>query len=71
MVYSLWGGNEGKTVAMSNTVILTKVKVKSINCVAFTVRSSKQFRVDAIKWGGVSVCDVTLDEIMKTIFSRE
>ena len=56
---------------MSNTVILTKVKIKSINCVAFTVRSSKQFRVDAIKWGGVSVCDVTLDEIMKTIFSRE
>ena len=54
-----------------NTVILTHVNVKSINYVSLPDGASNNFRGNAIKLGSVYVFDVTRDEIMETIFSRE
>ena len=54
-----------------NTVILTKVKVKSINDVAIPDRDSNKFRGDEIRLGAVYICDESHYEIIDTIFSRE
>ena len=70
MKYSLWKINEGKNVRL-NTVILTKVRVKPINDVVLTDRASDKFRGDTSMLGAAYVCDVTHDEILETIFSRE
>ena len=48
---------EEKTTVRLNTVILTKVKVKSINYVSISVRSLNNLRGDAIRLGDVYVCD--------------
>ena len=52
-------------------VILTKVKVKSINDVAISDRASNKVRGDAIRLGAAYVFDVTQNEILEKIFSRE
>ena len=54
-----------------NTVILTKVKVKSINDVNIPARESNKIRVDAFMLGDVYFCDDTQNEILENIFSRE
>ena len=62
--YTTYGGgvNEGKTIFRLNTVILTKLKIQSINGV------SNNFRGDSIMLGTVYVCDSTYNEILETIF---
>ena len=64
MVYYLGNPPEGKTIFRLNTVILTKVKVKSINDVNIPSISSNKLRVDAIWLGDVYVCGDTHNEIM-------
>ena len=54
-----------------NTTILTKLKVQSINDVTIPDRESNKLRGDEISLGTVYVFDVTYDEILDTIFSRE
>ena len=54
-----------------NTVILTKVKVKSINDASLTTRLSNNLMGDAFRLGGVYVCVELHDEIIETIFSWE
>ena len=51
-----------KTVRL-NTIILTKVNIKSINDVALPTIASNKLRGDAIRLGAVGVCDVINDEI--------
>ena len=63
--------NKGKTIVSLNTVILTKAKVQLINYVALSDRASNNLRGDVISLGAVYVCDVTHNEILETIFSRE
>ena len=65
------GGDEGKTIVGLNTVILTKVRVQTINDVALPGISYNTLRGDAIRLGDIYVCDVTHNEILETIFSRE
>ena len=60
--------NKGKITLRLNTVILTKVKVKSINDVALPDKASNKLRGDTIRLSAVYVCDFTHDEIMETIF---
>ena len=62
MVYSLWKKMKEKTVRL-NTIILTKVNIKSINDVALPTIASNKLRGDAIRLGAVCVCDVINDEI--------
>ena len=50
-------GNELKTTFSLDTVILTKVKVKSINDVDFLNRYSNNLRFGAIRLGSGYVCD--------------
>ena len=50
-------GNEWKTTVSLDTVILTKVKVKSINDVDFHDRYSNHLRLGAIRLGSGYVCD--------------
>ena len=54
-----------------NTVILTKVDIKSINDVSLPAKTSNNLRGDAIRLGSVYVFSVTHNEIMETLFSRE
>ena len=54
-----------------NTVILTKVKVKSITDADFTDRSSNELSGDTIWLGAVYVYDDAHNEILETFFSRE
>ena len=68
--YTPYGGKEGKIFKL-NTVILTKVKVKSINDVALPAKASNKLRGDTMRLGYVYVFDVTHNEILETIFSRE
>ena len=60
-----------KTIFRLNTVILTKVKVQLINDIYLPDRASNKLRGGTIRSGAVYVCDVTHDEILETIFSRE
>ena len=48
-----------KTIVRLNIVILTKLKVKSINDVAIPCRNLNKFRGDEIRLGTVYVCDIT------------
>ena len=70
MVYSLWRNKWKKTVSL-NTVILPKVKVKSINGVALPDRAQNNSRGGKIRFSDVYVCDDAHDEILGTIFPRE
>ena len=70
MVYSLWVVNVGKPIFRLNTVILIKLKVKSITDVFLPTIASNKLRCDAIRLGAVCVFDVTHGEIMETVFSR-
>ena len=54
-----------------NTVILTKVRVKSINDIALPYRDSNNLRCDSIRLGAVYICDESHDEILDTVFSRK
>ena len=54
-----------------NNVVLTQVKVQSINDVNIPSISSNNLRVDAIRLVGVYVCDDTHDKILEAIFLRE
>ena len=54
-----------------NTVIWTKVRAQSINDVAIHAIASNKLRGAEIMLSAVYVCDITHDEILKTIFSRE
>ena len=54
-----------------NTVILTKVKVKLINDVPLPDIAPNKLRSDVIRLVSFYVCDVTHDEILETVFSRE
>ena len=49
-------------------VILTKVKIQSINDVTLPDIISNNLRVDAISSGDVYLCDDTHDKILETIF---
>ena len=60
-----------KTIVGLNTVILTKVKVQSINDVSHPTRASNELRGDTIRLGAVYICDGAHDEILETIVSRE
>ena len=59
-----WGWGEGKTIFSFNAVILTKVKVQSINDVALPDIVSNKLRGGAIWLGAVYVCDPTHYEIL-------
>ena len=63
--------NKGKITLRLNTVILTKVKVKSINDVAPPDRASNKLSCDSIWFCTIYACDVTHDEILENTFSRE
>ena len=62
--------NQEETIFTLNTIILTKVTVKSINDVALPARASNNLISDAFCLGYVYVCDDTHNEIIKTIFAR-
>ena len=63
--------NEGKKTVRLNTVILTEVKVKSINNVAIPNKASDNWKCDTLRLGAVYFCDESNDEILETIFSKE
>ena len=65
------GKKELKTIVRFNNVILTKVKVQSINDVAPLYRSPNKLRGDEIRLDDVYVFDVIHNEIMDTIFAME
>ena len=67
----IMGEKFGGEIVRLSTVILTKVRSQSINDVAIPDRASNKFRGDAVRLGHVYICDVTHDEIQKTIFSRK
>ena len=69
-LYTIYEKKRGKKIVRLNTVILTKLKVQSINDVALTDRESNKLRGDAIRLGDVYVCYVTHNEIMDTIYLR-
>ena len=48
-------------------MIITKVKVQSINYIAINARALNTLTGYAISLGGVYVCDNTHDEILETI----
>ena len=54
-----------------NTIILTKVNVQSLNGVFIPDRASNKLRGDSIRLGAVYIYDVTHNEILEVIFSRE
>ena len=68
MVYYLRIWKRRKKTVRLNNVILTEVKVKSINWVSFRYRASNKFICDAIRLGAVYVYDKSHDDILKTIF---
>ena len=65
MVYSLWIWNEGGKPVRLNTVIWTKVKVKSIQIISLPARSQNNLRGVAIRLVAMYVCDDAHDEILK------
>ena len=71
MVYSLWRWKRKKKPVRLNIVILTKVRMKSINDIALPNRAQNNLRGDAIRLGDVYVCDDAPDEILGTMFSME
>ena len=71
MIYPLLKKNQGQSIVRLNTVILTKVKVQSIDYVALPTRASNKFRGDTIRLGAVYVCDDANNEILEKIFSRK
>ena len=54
-----------------NIVILAKLKLQSMNYISLPDKASHKLRCDAIGFVTVYVFDVTHNEIMETIFSRE
>ena len=62
------GENQGQLFFYLNTVILTKVKVQSINDVALTTIASNELRGDAIRLVHVYVLNDSHDKISETIF---
>ena len=56
---------------MLSTIILTKVKLQSINDVGIPTRASNKLKGDTIRLGEFYVCVDAHDEILETIFSRE
>ena len=69
--YTIYENENKEKTTRINTVILTNVKVKSINEVALPDRSSNTLRGYAIKLGTVYICDGSHDEITEKCFSRE
>ena len=53
---------------MLKTVILTKLRVQSINGVSLPYIASNKLRIDSIRLVNVYVCDLTHDEILETNF---
>ena len=49
--------NKGGNIVRLNTVILTKIKLQSINDVALPDIASKRLRGDIIRLGAVYVCE--------------
>ena len=70
-LYAPYGKKMEEKLFRLNTFILTKIKLQSINDVSLPGKSSNKFRGDSIRLGAFYVCDVTHDEILETIFSRE
>ena len=68
--YTTYGKNEVKIIFRFNTVILTNVKVSSINDVFPPTGDSNHLRGDAIRLGAVYVWDDSNDEIIETIFEE-
>ena len=64
MVYTLRGNCLKKKIVRLNTVILTQVRVQSINDVNIADWDSNKFRINTIRLGAFYVCDDTHDEIM-------
>ena len=60
-----------ETIVRLNTVILTKVKVHSVNNVNIPARGINKLSGDTIRLGDVYIYYVTHDEILETIFLRE
>ena len=60
--------NQGQKIVRFNTVILTEVKVQSINDVAITTRDSNKLRGDIIRLGAVYVFNDAHDEILEKCF---
>ena len=71
MVYSLWKTKSRGGIFRLNTVILTEIKVKSINDVSLPAIASNKLRGDTIRLGAVYICDDANDEILETNFARE
>ena len=63
--------NQVQPMVRFNTVILTKLKVKSINDVALPDRASNNSRCDSSRLVLVYACDDVHDNILDTIFARE
>ena len=68
--YTPYENKEGNIFSF-NTVILTKVKLKSINYVYIPSLESNQLMSDIIRLGNVYFCDVTHVEMLEILFSRE
>ena len=62
---------QGQTVVMLNNVILTKVRVQSINDVSLPTRASNKLRGDAIWLYAVYAFNYTHIDILETFFKRE
>ena len=60
--------NQGQKIVRFNTVILTEVKVQSINDVAITTRDSNKLRGDIIRLGALYVFNDAHDEILEKCF---
>ena len=67
MLYALWKKQRKKNFRL-NTVLLTKVKLKSINDFARPARESNKLRGDAVMSGDVYVFDDTHDKTLEIIF---
>ena len=63
--------NEGNKIVRLNTVILTKLKVQSINDVTLPTRAPHNLRGEKIRLYAVHVCDDTKIEILENLFFRE
>ena len=59
--YTPYGEKIRKITVRSNTVIITKLKVPSINDVALPARASNRFWSDAIRLDTIYVCNVAHD----------
>ena len=68
--YTPYEKTKGKIVRL-NTVIFTKVKLKSINDANINARASNNWRGDTIRLDDVYVFDDTHNEIIETISSWE